>query len=728
MATMQRRFVAAMMGLTMLIGSAWAIVSSGGGGGPDGSGIITVSPRSDAAVGQAPASANAAGTTAASGTGYYVDAVAGDDANTGTSAASPWRTLARAGAATLRPGDAILLKAGSVWTGQSLDLRGSGAPGAPIVVDRYGSGARPVIDFADTAIGGEGFGVRVVNGSYWEVRNLEITSGQQPTSRRRNGILFVGTGAGAGAMRHIHIVGNVIHDIFGADRRGGGINLHSRRAAAGDPEPSWDDVLIENNVVDNVADTGIQTMTDAFLVQTGWTRVKTAFSRVLIRRNTVTRIHRDGILVRAAQAPLVEYNTTDMIGRYTTATGATAGYLANVQVVAAQWMYYVDRGVFQYNQASRTRRIAADGQAWDFDVGVNDSVYQYNYSHDNEGGALLVMNGTSGNVFRYNISQNDLDYQGAVDFDNGFTGTIYLHNNVFFRNRGQTGLLAARGGSGAAVTYRNNIFYGDGSFETGAGVTYDANSYFGSRANTVPDANRIIGDPLFMAPGNATSIADAAASYALAPGSASRDTAATITENGGIDFAGRVLPSGGLDRGAIEGDAVAIAANSNQFEAGTLGLWSIIAGDWIVGGTPGALQSRSTSVEGVAITGDAGWTDYSVGGTVAVDTPVGNAGLLLRYANSASFLMARLNDANDRLELLQRSGSGFTTLGSVQHAVEPGTFATLRVDVAGQRITVWLNGQKAIATTLPATAPAAGRIGARTANSKGRIDDVVIRR
>lgn len=43
---------------------------------------------------------------------YHVDADQGDDARSGLSPDSPWRTLARAQAATLDPGDRILLRAG----------------------------------------------------------------------------------------------------------------------------------------------------------------------------------------------------------------------------------------------------------------------------------------------------------------------------------------------------------------------------------------------------------------------------------------------------------------------------------------------------------------------------------------------------------------------------------------------------------------------------------------
>src|SRR5262249_51039634 len=63
---------------------------------------------------------------------YYVDGTAGSDANPGTQAL-PWKTLAKVGAATLRPGQAVGLRRGQVWR-ESLILRNSGTVTAPILL------------------------------------------------------------------------------------------------------------------------------------------------------------------------------------------------------------------------------------------------------------------------------------------------------------------------------------------------------------------------------------------------------------------------------------------------------------------------------------------------------------------------------------------------------------------------------------------------------------------
>lgn len=85
---------------------------------------------------------------------YYVDAEKGDDlwsgrANAPSGTDGPWRTLARVGAASLLPGDNVLLKCGQVWY-EPLAIRASGTPSSPITIGAFPAGCaeRPTIDGA----------------------------------------------------------------------------------------------------------------------------------------------------------------------------------------------------------------------------------------------------------------------------------------------------------------------------------------------------------------------------------------------------------------------------------------------------------------------------------------------------------------------------------------------------------------------------------------------------
>ena len=48
-------------------------------------------------------------------TTYYVDSTQGDDANPGTNATTPWKSLSKINRTDFKPGDHILLHNGSVW-------------------------------------------------------------------------------------------------------------------------------------------------------------------------------------------------------------------------------------------------------------------------------------------------------------------------------------------------------------------------------------------------------------------------------------------------------------------------------------------------------------------------------------------------------------------------------------------------------------------------------------
>ncbi len=82
------------------------------------------------------------------GVAYHVDSEGGNDDADGRSEKSAWKTLARVNRAALSPGDAVLLRCGSMWREQ-LTLSSGGLPGRPITYGAYGEGDRPVVNGSD---------------------------------------------------------------------------------------------------------------------------------------------------------------------------------------------------------------------------------------------------------------------------------------------------------------------------------------------------------------------------------------------------------------------------------------------------------------------------------------------------------------------------------------------------------------------------------------------------
>ena len=321
---------------------------------------------------------------------YYVDSSHGDDANPGTSVSSPWRSLAKVNAAHYQPRDEILLKAGSEWQGQ-LAPEGSGSDGAPIVIDRYGKGPKPRID----GMGKVEDVVRLYNVQEIEVRNLEITNqAAQPAVRRGVDIVL----NNYGTAKHIVISGLYIHDVNGSNavKANGGIIFRTN----GDIRPSrFDGLIIERNIVWKVDRSAISAES-YHAMRTHWF----PSLHVVIRDNYVENVGGDGIVPWATEGALVEGNIAMDCNQ------RANSYNAGI------WPWSADNTLLQLNEASFTH-TTKDGEGFDSDYNSRSTVFQYNYSHDNAGGFMLICTpgqrnprqnvGNIGTMIRHNISRND---------------------------------------------------------------------------------------------------------------------------------------------------------------------------------------------------------------------------------------------------------------------------------------------------------------------------------
>jgi len=177
---------------------------------------LTIQPQAAEAPVLAEASAKTFSLSLSPGnTTYYVDA-AGDDARSGTAPGTAWKTLAHINALKLAPGDKVLLRAGGEFAGP-LVLQGSGTEGKPIVIDKYGLGANPIIN-------GEGKvenTIRLHNQHDWEIRNLTVTNadggGWDDEGRTIRRAVHI-TAEDAGDVKHIHLKNLEIRDVRGMYR------------------------------------------------------------------------------------------------------------------------------------------------------------------------------------------------------------------------------------------------------------------------------------------------------------------------------------------------------------------------------------------------------------------------------------------------------------------------------------------------------------------------------
>ncbi|HHW00180.1 MAG TPA: DUF5123 domain-containing protein [Clostridiaceae bacterium] len=490
----------------------------------------------------------------AAGTVYYVDSVNGNDNNNGTSESTPWKTLSKVNSMTFQPGDQIKFKAGGSWTGQLLP-KGSGSSGNPIVITKYGTGADPIIDGA-----GASYTMRLHNQQYWEIRNIEIMN-TASTDALRIGLYITATDAGT--LNHIYVQNVYFHDIRskapnyspGSHESAGSFTGAIVGRIFGNTVPTrFNDVRIENCTFRNTDRNMFYFFdspwyNDSELGMSGGAGAMFNSTNVVVRNNYAVDIPGTGTCLCSCDGAIVEYNILD---------NTQCNVPANVAGVACSTWSSQDC-IYQYNEVMNTNGTA-DGQSFDNDGACRRCIFQYNYSHDNNGGFFLVCSLSSCKVFdsvcRYNISQNDrtglFDHRAASYNTKIYNNTIYIKSGLtvpMFRPDTDSK-------KGTAAFY-NNIFYNmGGSMGTGynpyGNFTWSNNVFYGNFATTPNDANKITSDPMLVNPGSGGNGRTTVDGYKLKPNSPCINTGMIISNNGGKDYWGNPLYNGSPDRGAHE--------------------------------------------------------------------------------------------------------------------------------------------------------------------------------
>lgn len=491
----------------------------------------------------------------ASAATYYVDAVSGSDSAAGTSTTTAWKTLAKVNATTFRAGDSVLFQAGQKWDGQ-LRPKGSGASGNPITLSSYGSGPKPVIDAKSLASGGA---IYLINQSWWTIDGFEVTSdsgvnnlGTPQAGSHRTGIFVDNTGGLL--LRGITIRNNYVHDVNGcfvcngaAPHNNGGIAVTAdlmNPLSAGNG--SYDGVLIENNRVERVGRTGI--IFNDWSIGLLYTINKPSLSKnVTVRGNQVYTADSDGIIVGGSQNNLISHNIVGHAGLKTVAG-------TSVPSAAGIWTAKSIGTTIEYNEVYGVlTQQNVDGQGFDADLVASNVTVQYNYSHDNEGGFMLMQGGPlagSGLVVRYNLSVNDGwgGSKGVFTFALGLIQNTSIYNNTVYVAAGlPSKLMYCDGWDGVIynqrkVNFHNNVIanFGSGIYNAPSGTTarFSHNLFFGNHPASEPaDAFKIVSDPLFLAaPDTAPYGMGSVSGYRVNSASPAAASGLVMSANGSKDY------------------------------------------------------------------------------------------------------------------------------------------------------------------------------------------------
>jgi hypothetical protein len=335
---------------------------------------------------------------------------------------------------------------------------------------------------------------------------------------------------GFGKMRHIRLRNLFVHDVNGdlrKEQEGCGIYFESR----GGNDSHFDDLLIENCHVIRTDRNGICQRT----------RGRARSLNVVIRSNLLEDIGGDCIKIWGSNGALVEHNTV------------RGGRMRCEDYAAGIWPFASDDTLIQFNEVSGMKGTK-DGQGFDSDYQSRRSVFQYNYSHDNAGGFMLICApGNSFNeetIIRYNISQNDgIGSARVFHFGGGAKNTL-VYNNTIYVGPDQTLplLLFTEWSRGHAdgTQFFNNIFYVDGrvTYDWGKSTNtiFEHNIFHGAHGEIPPDAHAVTNRPPLAKPGNGGDGFDSLSGY-QPDGSRSFPRGKVVASNGGRDFFGNPVPA-----------------------------------------------------------------------------------------------------------------------------------------------------------------------------------------
>ena len=460
---------------------------------------------------------------------YYADSENGSDTNDGKSMKTAWRTLAKINSGEFAAGDKVLLKAGSHWTG-FLAPGGSGNQKAVISLGKYGAGPKPKINAESKFLAA----LYLRNVEYWTVSDLDIANTGTWGLPNLTGALV--KLEDFGTAHEITLRNLDVHDVAGSlvKSEGGGNGIHC--AAGGEKVKSrYDGLLIENCHLTHNDRNGI-TMSGYWARQAWFPSL-----RVVIRGNRLEDIGGDGIVPIACDGALIERN---IITRCRQRCDDSA---------AGIWPWSCDNTIVQRNEVSGMKGTR-DGQGFDSDWNCRNTLFQYNYSHDNDGGFMLICNdgsvkapwsiGNIGTIIRYNVSRNDGERTFQIT---GPCRDTSIYNNTIVIEKNQKIYAVQAGDWGGDWTentrFINNIFYAEGAAKFDFGgmrkTVFERNVFYGALENRPDDPAALRENPRF-----AHADKSGPDSLRLLPDSPCLRAGKIIPNNGGRDFRHQpVLPS-----------------------------------------------------------------------------------------------------------------------------------------------------------------------------------------
>ncbi len=395
------------------------------------------------------------GFAASTGEAYYIDAINGDDANSGLSEADAIKSLNGLKLGNITAGTKFLFRNGGRYECTATLGDVSGTKDNPIVISSYGEGERAVLYTNEaTEV------LKLIDCSYVKVCDLDITA-------PNGGGIWINTVTKASE-------GITIDDVYFYDMPNGKVTsrddfssgaARARAAVMVKSLPGTSRFPVNNLTITNCE---VYDVANGFIIWGSWNEAETPWCE---NESEIDPVFNEGLLIKDCY--LHDMDAEAMVigmcdGALVTDCRAIdccqgEGVDENGEILyftAAMWFWGSVNSTIQYCEIAGQKNVG-DGMTVDFDSYSHNCTYQYIYSHDNMRFMCNNPNysGHHGNTVRYCLSVNDnggrsttaVGSCGEHEF-NFYNNTIinsaefqfknmynsYIANNIFVMEDGST--------------------------------------------------------------------------------------------------------------------------------------------------------------------------------------------------------------------------------------------------------------------------------------------------
>ena len=641
----------------------------------------------------------------------------------------------------LNPGDRVFFQGGESFSGTiHLGPEDTGSPASPIVISSFGTNRA-------TIAGGMGAAIKIDNSSGFAISRLNLVGAGAATSKG-NGIDAGVYLPGSTKLAYLRFSDMTISGFEN------GVVIWAWYSTATRAWPGFTDVKLQNLQVFSNRSEGIKTWGTWYADGNGqnFSHSDISISHCAVwdnRGDPTANYHTgSGIIMSGVDRGLVEYCVAHDNGGYGPASGGGPFGI---------WAWEARGVTLQYNLVYNQKTSSMnDGGAYDLDGGSSNCVVQYNYSYNNDGPTIGIIQFQDAsplvnNVVRFNISENDsrkttqgLVYVGEFSEPYGIKGAE-IYGNTFFVSTNARGnnppiLFLENHDDIADVHFRNNLFVSTHSGSLFKGVTnnpakylFQGNNYWGGtfdlaafrasgqeKLNGVSIGSRL--DPQLNDSGKGGIITDptqlpAITAYLLSATSPLRQQGLDLTRTFGIepgphDFYGLPLSTDTLDIGASSNSGETPPpppppagnpdpttfldddfSGSGSLSGRTPDTANIAGGKWTI------LTGSASVADGVVSTNntlraviDSGAADCRIETSIVYG--VTDTGIILRSSDSSNYLRIALT--NSTLRLLKTQAGSTTSLASKNMTFAPDRTYVLRADLNGTAITIFVDGNEVL--------------------------------